>query len=110
MVSTAVSYIFPFIFQQQQSSGSNNSGVYSVHQPKGDSSVGNNKTGYLNKRSEGRLRNVWQKRKCQARNDSFLEIYHADLTKAPTRVNLLTCQMKPVVEDRLCFDVVSYNR
>ena len=93
----------------QLSVGSTNSGVYSVHQLKGDSSVGNNKTGYLNKRSEGRLRNVWQKRKCQAR-DSFLEIYHADLTKAPTRVNLLTCQMRPVSEDRLCFDVVSYNR
>ena len=93
----------------QLSVGSTNSGVYSVHQLKGDSSVGNNKTGYLSKRSEGRLRNVWQKRKCQAR-DSFLEIYHADLTKAPTRVNLLTCQMRPVSEDRLCFDVVSYNR
>ena len=93
----------------QLSVGSTNSGVYSVHQPKGDSSVGNNKTGYLNKRSEGRLRNVWQKRKCQTR-DSYLEIYHADLTKAPTRVNLLTCQMRPVAEDRLCFDVVSYNR
>jgi len=96
-------------FNKTLSVGSTNSGVYSVHQLKGDSSVGNNKTGYLNKRSEGRLRNVWQKRKCQAR-DSFLEIYHADLTKAPTRVNLLTCQMRPVSEDRLCFDVVSYNR
>ena len=71
--------------------------------------MGNKKTGYLNKRSEGRLRNVWQKRKYQAR-DGFLEIFHADLTKPPTRVNLLTCQMKPVADERLCFDVVSYNR
>ncbi len=60
-------------------------------------------------RSEGRLRNVWQRRKCQAR-EGFLEIYHADETKPPTRVNLLTCQMKPVPEERQCFDVVSYNR
>ncbi len=71
--------------------------------------MGNKKAGYLNKRSEGRLRNVWQRRRCQAK-DGFLEIYHADETKAPTRVNLLTCQMKPVTEERLCFDVVSYNR
>ena len=65
--------------------------------------------GYLSKRSEGRLRNVWQRRRCLVR-DGFLEIYHADESKPPTRVNLLTCQMKPVMEDRLCFDVVSYNR
>ena len=71
--------------------------------------MGNSKKGYLNKRSEGRLRNVWQKRKCQAK-EGFLEIYHADETKQPTRVNLLTCQMKPVADERLCFDVVSYNR
>ena len=77
--------------------------------PKGDPNVGNKKSGYLNKRSEGRLRNVWQKRRCQAQ-EGFLEIYHADETKPPTRVNLLTCQMKPVSDERLCFDVVSYNR
>merc|ERR1711936_788047 len=39
-----------------------------------------------------------------------LKICHADESKAPSQVNLLTCQMKPVLEDRLCFDVVSYNR
>ena len=42
--------------------------------------------------------------------DGYLDIYHADETKPPTKVNLLTCQMKPVPEDRLSFDVVSYNR
>lgn len=42
--------------------------------------------------------------------DGYLDIYHADESKPPTKVNLLTCQMKPVPEDRLCFDVVSYNR
>merc|ERR1711963_815509 len=86
----------------------NNTG-YSVHQLKGDATAGNRKAGYLNKRSEGRLRNVWQRRRCEAR-EGFLEIYHGDETKPPTRVNLLTCQMKPVIEEELCFDVVSYNR
>ena len=42
--------------------------------------------------------------------EGFLDIYHADESKLPTKVNLLTCQMKPVADDRLCFDVVSYNR
>ena len=42
--------------------------------------------------------------------EGFLDIYHADESKQPTKVNLLTCQMKPVADDRLCFDVVSYNR
>ena len=80
-----------------------------LHQAKGDASAGNCKSGYLSKRSEGRLRNVWQRRRCQVR-DGYLDIYHADESKLPTKVNLLTCQMKPVPEDRLCFDVVSYNR
>ena len=71
--------------------------------------AGNRKSGFLNKRSEGRLRNVWQRRKCEVR-EGFLNIYHADESKQPTKVNLLTCQMKPVADDRLCFDVVSYNR
>ena len=61
------------------------------------------------KRSEGRIRNTWQKRRCQVQ-DGFLKIFHADESKDPARVNLLTCQMKPSSDDRLCFDVVSYNR
>ena len=71
--------------------------------------AGNRKSGFLNKRSEGRLRNVWQRRKCEVR-EGLLNICHADESKQPTKVNLLTCQMKPVADDRLCFDVVSYNR
>merc|ERR1719150_2501857 len=82
---------------------------YTLHQAKGDAKAGHRKSGYLCKRSEGRLRNVWQRRRCEVR-DGFLKICHADESKAPTPVNLLTCQMKPVLEDRLCFDVVSYNR
>jgi len=82
---------------------------YTLHQAKGDAKAGHRKSGYLLKRSEGRLRNVWQKRRCEVR-DGFLKICHADESKVPSQVNLLTCQMKPVLEDRLCFDVVSYNR
>jgi Arf-GAP/SH3 domain/ANK repeat/PH domain-containing protein len=84
-------------------------GQYTLHQAKGDASAGSRKSGYLSKRSEGRLRNVWQRRRCSVR-DGLLEIFHADESKAPTQVGLLTCQMKPVAEDRLCFDVVSFNR
>ena len=82
---------------------------YSIHQPKGDAAAGNQRTGYLLKRSEGRIRNTWQKRRCQI-HDGFLKIFHADESKDPARVNLLTCQMKTSSDDRQCFDVVSYNR
>ena len=82
---------------------------YTLHQAKGDAKAGHRKSGYILKRSEGRLRNVWQRRRCEVR-DGFLRISHADESKAPSQVNLLTCQMKPVLEDSLCFDVVSYNR
>lgn len=96
-----------------QNSGSNTIGhvQYTLHQAKGDASKGNRKSGYLLKRSEGRLRNVWQKRKCSI-GEGYLEIYHGDESKPPTKVNLLTCQMKPATENdaRVCFDVVSYNR
>ncbi|KAM7422019.1 hypothetical protein PAMA_010209 [Pampus argenteus] len=30
--------------------------------------------------------------------------------KPPTRLNLLTCQVKPSVEDKKCFDLISHNR
>ena len=89
--------------------GSISTSQYTLHQAKGDAKAGHRKQGYLMKRSEGRLRNVWQRRRCEVR-DGFLKISHADENKTPSQVNLLTCQMKPVLEDRLCFDVVSYNR
>lgn len=93
---------------------SNNSGVgYSRHQLQGNKQHGSSRTGFLLKKSEGKVRKVWQKRRCEVRADGFLSIYHADETKPPTRVNLLTCQIKPVpnhAEDRRCFDLISYNR
>lgn len=39
-----------------------------------------------------------------------LQIFHGDEGKQPTRVNLLTCQLKVVSEDKKFFDLVSYNR
>ncbi|XP_057369503.1 arfGAP with SH3 domain, ANK repeat and PH domain-containing protein-like [Daphnia carinata] len=93
--------------------GSNNgSGGYSRHQLQGNKQHGSSRTGFLLKKSEGKVRKVWQKRRCEVRADGFLSIYHADETKPPTRVNLLTCQIKPVPsgEDRRCFDLISYNR
>ncbi|XP_026681789.1 arfGAP with SH3 domain, ANK repeat and PH domain-containing protein [Diaphorina citri] len=65
---------------------------------------------HLLKKSEGKMRRVWQKRKCCVQADGFLDICHGDETKPPTRVNLLTCQIKPVPDDKRCFDLVSCNR
>lgn len=88
--------------------GGGNGGGYSRHQLQGNKQHGSNRSGFLLKKSEGKVRKVWQKRRCEVRADGFLSIYHADETKPPTRVNLLTCQIKPVpAEDRRCFDLVS---
>ncbi|XP_049853397.1 arfGAP with SH3 domain, ANK repeat and PH domain-containing protein isoform X10 [Schistocerca gregaria] len=85
-------------------------GGYSLHQMQGDKQHGVTRTGHLLKKSEGKMRRVWQKRRCRVTAEGFLEICHADETKPPTRVNLLTCQMKLVPDDRRCFDLISYNR
>lgn len=82
-------------------------GGYSLHQLQGNKQHGSSRSGFLLKKSEGKVRKVWQKRRCEVRGDGFLSIYHADETKPPTRVNLLTCQIKPVAEDRRCFDLIS---
>ncbi|XP_029726199.2 arfGAP with SH3 domain, ANK repeat and PH domain-containing protein isoform X1 [Aedes albopictus] len=83
---------------------------YSLHQLQGDKNHGVTRSGHLLKKSEGKVRRVWQKRRCRVTADGFLDICHADETKAPTRVNLLTCQIKPVSDDKKGFDLISYNR
>lgn len=80
---------------------------YSLHQLQGDKNHGITKSGHLLKKSEGKVRRVWQKRRCRVTADGFLDIYHADESKPPTRVNLLTCQIKPVVDDKRSFDLIS---
>ena len=80
---------------------------YSLHQLQGDKNHGITRTGHLLKKSEGKVRKVWQKRRCRVTADGFLDICHADETKPPTRVNLLTCQIKPVPDDKKGFDLIS---
>lgn len=84
--------------------------VYSLHQLQGDKIHGVTRSGHLYKKSEGKVRRVWQKRRCRVTDDGYLDICHADESKPPTRVNLLTCQIKPVPDDKRGFDLISYNR
>ncbi|XP_073957481.1 arfGAP domain of ASAP isoform X2 [Choristoneura fumiferana] len=84
-------------------------GGYSLHQLQGDKQHGVTRSGYLLKKSEGKVRRVWQKRRCRVTAEGYLDIFHADENKPPARVNLLTCQVKGA-EDKRAFDLVSYNR
>jgi hypothetical protein len=88
-------------------SGTERGAVYSLHQLQGDKQHGVTRTGHLLKKSEGKMRRVWQKRRCRVQAEGFLDICHADETKPPTRVNLLTCQIKLVPDDKRCFDLIS---
>uniref|UniRef100_A0A8C4QK55 ArfGAP with SH3 domain, ankyrin repeat and PH domain 2a n=1 Tax=Eptatretus burgeri TaxID=7764 RepID=A0A8C4QK55_EPTBU len=81
---------------------------YSLHQLQGNKLYGSEMNGFLNKKSDG-LRKVWQKRKCEAKN-GFLTITRSTTSRSPFKVNLLTCQVKPSVEDKRCFTVISYDR
>jgi len=53
--------------------------VYSLHQLQGNKVHGYEKSGYLLKRSEGRMRKVWQRRKCIVQ-DGMLSIGHSDVS------------------------------
>ncbi|XP_046549057.1 LOW QUALITY PROTEIN: arf-GAP with SH3 domain, ANK repeat and PH domain-containing protein 2-like [Haliotis rubra] len=81
---------------------------YSLHQLQGNKIHGSEKTGYLLKKSEGRMRRVWQKRRCIIK-EGLLYISHHDENKDPVKLNLLTCQVKLVHDDpgKKCFDLVS---
>lgn len=80
---------------------------YSLHQLQGDKNHGTTRSGHLLKKSEGKVRRVWQKRRCRVTADGFLDICHGDESKPPNRVNLLTCQIKPVPDDKRGFDLIS---
>ncbi|KAK0163612.1 hypothetical protein PV327_007278 [Microctonus hyperodae] len=88
----------------------NASAGYSLHQLQGDKQHGVTRSGHLLKKSEGKMRRVWQKRRCAVQAEGYLDICHADESKPPTRVNLLTCQIKLVPDDKRGFDLISYNR
>ncbi|XP_071190759.1 arf-GAP with SH3 domain, ANK repeat and PH domain-containing protein 1 isoform X2 [Salvelinus alpinus] len=81
---------------------------YSMHQLQGNKHYGTEKAGYLYKRSDG-LRKMWQKRNCTVQN-CYLTIAHGTPNKPPAKLNLLTCQVKPSLEDKKCFDLISHNR
>ncbi|XP_072259748.1 arf-GAP with SH3 domain, ANK repeat and PH domain-containing protein 1-like isoform X1 [Pyxicephalus adspersus] len=82
--------------------------VYSMHQLQGNMQYGTEKHGFLYKKSDG-LRKVWQKRKCAVKN-CYLTIAHGTPNRQPAKLNLLTCQVKPNIEDKKCFDLISHNR
>lgn len=84
---------------------------YRLHQMQGNQIYGFRKSGYLLKKSEGKMRvKAWRKRRCEI-IDGFLKIYHSDETQPPTKLNLLTCQVKLVPgKEKKCFDLISYNR
>ncbi|XP_060068133.1 arfGAP with SH3 domain, ANK repeat and PH domain-containing protein-like [Ylistrum balloti] len=81
---------------------------YSLHQLQGNKAHGCVRDGYLLKKSEGRIKKVWQKRKCII-TDGLMFISHSDESKDPVKLNLLTCQVKLVPDDtgKRCFDLVS---
>ncbi|XP_044303442.1 arf-GAP with SH3 domain, ANK repeat and PH domain-containing protein 2-like isoform X2 [Varanus komodoensis] len=81
---------------------------YSMHQLQGNKQYGTEKSGTLLKKSDG-LRRIWQKRKCTVKN-GYLTISHSTQHRPPVKLNLLTCQVKPNVDDRKCFDLISHNR
>ncbi|PKU44152.1 arf-gap with sh3 ank repeat and ph domain-containing protein 1-like [Limosa lapponica baueri] len=93
---------------EQKENPENKQAGYSMHQLQGNKQYGTEKSGTLFKKSDG-LRKVWQKRKCTISN-GYLTIFHGVLNRPPAKLNLLTCQVKPNMDDKKCFDVVSYNR
>lgn len=51
---------------------------YNLHQLQGNKMHGSQKTGYLLKKSEGKVRKVWQKRKCTI-HDGIMLVSHSDV-------------------------------
>ncbi|KAM6053022.1 arf-GAP with SH3 domain, ANK repeat and PH domain-containing protein 1-like isoform 2-T2 [Theristicus caerulescens] len=93
--------------EQKEDPGNKQAG-YNMHQLQGNKQYGTAKSGTLFKKSDG-LRKVWQKRKCTISN-GYLTISHSMLNRPPTKLNLLTCQVKLNMDDKKCFDLVSHNR
>lgn len=78
----------------------------------GNQIYGFRKSGYLLKKSEKKIAKIksWRRRKCEI-SDGYLFIYHSDETQEPTKLNLLTCQVKLVQgKETKCFDLISFNR
>ncbi|KAJ0008557.1 hypothetical protein NQD34_015972 [Periophthalmus magnuspinnatus] len=86
----------------------NSGNGYSIHQPQGNKNYGTEKSGFLLKKSDG-IRKVWQKRKCGVKF-GCLTISHSTINRPPAKLNLLTCQVRPNLDDRRTFDLVTHNR
>uniref|UniRef100_A0A8C7SIV9 ArfGAP with SH3 domain, ankyrin repeat and PH domain 3 n=1 Tax=Oncorhynchus mykiss TaxID=8022 RepID=A0A8C7SIV9_ONCMY len=83
----------------------NSGNGYSIHQPQGNKKYGTEKSGFLQKRSDG-IRKVWQKRKCGVKY-GCLTISHSTINRPPAKLNLLTCQVRPNPDERRTFDLVT---
>uniref|UniRef100_S4RG98 ArfGAP with SH3 domain, ankyrin repeat and PH domain 1a n=1 Tax=Petromyzon marinus TaxID=7757 RepID=S4RG98_PETMA len=80
-----------------------------VHRSRKQSWPDTKKTGFLLKKSDG-IRKVWQRRKCAVKG-AYLTISHATAIELKyIKLNLLTCQVKPCLDEKKCFDLFSYNR
>uniref|UniRef100_A0A4X2MAB4 ArfGAP with SH3 domain, ankyrin repeat and PH domain 3 n=1 Tax=Vombatus ursinus TaxID=29139 RepID=A0A4X2MAB4_VOMUR len=100
----------PFQLQdpRENSSRKNSGSGYSIHQHQGNKQFGTEKSGFLYKKSDG-IRRVWQKRKCGVKY-GCLTISHSMINRPPVKLTLLTCQVRPSMEEKKCFDLVTHNR
>ncbi|XP_043851139.1 arf-GAP with SH3 domain, ANK repeat and PH domain-containing protein 3 [Dromiciops gliroides] len=94
--------------REENSSRKNSGSGYSIHQHQGNKQFGTEKSGFLYKKSDG-IRRVWQKRKCGVKY-GCLTISHSTINRPPVKLTLLTCQVRPSVEEKKCFDLVTHNR
>ncbi|CAB1330570.1 unnamed protein product [Coregonus sp. 'balchen'] len=94
--------------KEEYLTGKNSGNGYSIHQPQGNKKYGTEKSGFLQKRSDG-IRKVWQKRKCGVKY-GCLTISHSTINRPPAKLNLLTCQVRPNPDERRTFDLVTHNR
>ncbi|XP_068125370.1 arf-GAP with SH3 domain, ANK repeat and PH domain-containing protein 3-like [Hyperolius riggenbachi] len=81
---------------------------YNLHQHQGDKQHGTEKSGFLYKKSEG-IRKVWQKRKCGVKY-GYLTISHSTINRPPAKIKLLTCQVRPNLEDKRSFYLITHIR
>uniref|UniRef100_A0A673YVI5 ArfGAP with SH3 domain, ankyrin repeat and PH domain 3 n=1 Tax=Salmo trutta TaxID=8032 RepID=A0A673YVI5_SALTR len=102
-----IKYFSP-VLSQEYLTRKNSGNGYSIHQPQGNKKYGTEKSGFLQKRSDG-IRKVWQKRKCGVKY-GCLTISHSTINRPPAKLNLLTCQVRPNPEERRTFDLVTHNR
>lgn len=95
--------------QKEEHLNRKNSGNgYSIHQPQGNKQYGTEKSGFLFKKSVG-IRKVWQKRKCGVKY-GCLTISHSTINRPPVKLNLLTCLVRPNLEEKKSFDLITHNR